>query len=111
MPRILLVEDDPFTVRRLRRLLLMRGVCSVLHATTVAQALELLEPPPDWVILDMHLPDGTGLAVLEAIRKAGLPTRVIVSSATKDAVLVAAFAAHEPDFIIPKPLNAASLPF
>jgi CheY-like chemotaxis protein len=111
MPHVLVIEDDPFTARRLLRLLVSRGVCQVMHATTVAQALGLLEPPPDWVILDMNLPDGTGLVVLEAIRRAELPTRVVVSSATKDSALVAAFAAYKPDLIIPKPLNPALLPF
>jgi CheY-like chemotaxis protein len=111
MPRVLLVEDDPFTVRRLRRLLMSGGVCPVMHAATVAEALELLIPPPDWVILDMHLPDGLGLVVLETIRRVGLPTRVVVSSSTRDTELVAAFAALKPDFILPKPLNPALLPF
>jgi CheY-like chemotaxis protein len=111
MPHVLLVEDDPFTVRRLRRQLVSCGVCRVTHAATVAEALGLLEPPPDWVILDIHLPDGLGLVVLEAIRKAKLPTRVVVSSSTKDANLLAAFAVYKPDFIIPKPLDPASLPF
>jgi CheY-like chemotaxis protein len=111
MPHVLLVEDDPFTVRRLSRQLVTCGVCRVTHAATVAEALGLLEPAPDWVILDVHLPDGTGLAVLEAIRRAGLPTRVVVSSSTKDTNLLAAFAAYKPDFFIPKPLNPASLPF
>jgi DNA-binding response OmpR family regulator len=111
MPHVLLVEDDPFTARRLHRLLLSRGVTRVLLATTVAQALGLLDPPPDWVILDMELPDGLGLTVLEAIRKADLPTRIVVSSATKDRRLVAAIEALKPDLIIPKPLNPALLPF
>jgi CheY-like chemotaxis protein len=111
MSHVLAVEDDPFTARRLRRLLVSRGICQVILATTVAQALGLLEPPPDWVILDMNLPDGTGLAVLEAIRKAELPTRVVVSSATKDTALVAACAAYKPDLILAKPLNPALLPF
>jgi two-component system response regulator RegA len=110
MPHGLVVEDDPITARRLRRLLVSRGVSQVILATTVAQALGLLEPLPDWVILDMKLPDGTGLAVLEAIRKAELPTRVVVSSATKDAALVAAFAAYKPDLILPRPLDPALLP-
>jgi CheY-like chemotaxis protein len=111
MVRILVVEDDPFTAGRLRRLLIARGVCQVILATTVAQALALLDPPPDWVILDMELPDGTGLTVLETIRNAGLPTGVVVSSATRDANLIAAFTAHQPDAVLPKPLDPALLPF
>ena len=81
-----------------------------MHVKTVAEALGLLEPPPDWVILDMHLPDGLGLVILQAIRKADLPTRVVVSSSTKDATLIAAFAAYKPDLILPKPLKPALMP-
>jgi CheY-like chemotaxis protein len=88
-----------------------RGVCRVTHAATVAEALELLVPPPDWVIMDMHLPDGLGLTILETIRRAGLPTRIIVSSSSKDAALMDAVAAHQPDLILAKPLNPALLPF
>jgi CheY-like chemotaxis protein len=111
MPHVLLVEDDPFTARMLRRLLVSRGVCQLTHAATVTEALRLLEPPPDWVILDMHLPDGLGLVVLETIRRAGLPTRVIVSSSNKDVFLMAGVAAYKPDLILAKPLNPALLPF
>src|SRR4051812_4570048 len=110
MPHVLLVEDDPYTARLLTRLLVSRGECHVILATTVAQALGLLDPPPDWVILDMNLPDGPGVAVLEAIRKAELPTRVVVSSATKDTALVADYAAYQPDLILAKPLDLALLP-
>jgi PleD family two-component response regulator len=62
-PRVLVVEDDPFIARGLHRLLVSRGVRQVVLATTVAEALELLEPPPDWVILDIHLGDESRLAV------------------------------------------------
>jgi CheY-like chemotaxis protein len=111
VPRILLVEDDPSTVRRLRRLLMLRGGHRLLHAATVAEALKLLVPPPDWVILDMHLPDGHGLTILETIRRAGLPTRVVVSSSSKDGALIDAVTAYQPDLILAKPLNTALLPF
>jgi len=111
MPHVLLVEDDPFTARVLRRLLESRGVRRVTHAATVAEALGLLTPPPDWVILDMNLPDGLGLAVLEAIRRAALPTRVIVSSATTDVAILTVVAGLVPDIILAKPFDPASLPF
>lgn len=110
MPYVLVVEDEPFTARRLRRLLIARGACHVAVSATIAGALKLLDPAPDWVILDINLPDGSGLTVLEAIRKAALSTRVVISSATRDAALIAMFAAHRPDFILPKPLDVALLP-
>jgi two-component system response regulator RegA len=110
MAHVLLIEDDPVTVCRLSHVLASRGVRVVAHAETVAQALRLLDPPPDWVILDMSLPDGTGLTVLEAIRKARLSTRIVVSSATRDAAMIAAFTSYRPDLILPKPLDLALLP-
>jgi CheY-like chemotaxis protein len=110
MPHVLLVEDDPATAYILSHQLAARGVCHVAHAATIAEALSLLDPPPDWAILDMELPDGSGLVVLRAIRDAGLPTRVVVSSATKDAATIAAYTAFRPDLILPKPLNLALLP-
>jgi CheY-like chemotaxis protein len=108
--RVLLVEDDHATTYILTHQLASRSVCDVTHVATVAEALAKLDPPPDWIILDMDLPDGSGLVILEAIRKADLPTRVIVSSAMPDADLIAAFTAYRPDLIIPKPLDPALLP-
>jgi DNA-binding NarL/FixJ family response regulator len=72
-------------------------------------ALSLLESAPDLVIRDMHRRDGLGLVVLEAIRKAGLPTRVIVSMATRATLLLETLAAYKPDFILPN-LDLALLP-
>jgi DNA-binding NarL/FixJ family response regulator len=111
MPHVLLVEDDPFTVRALRQMLIARGVRQITHAATVATALALLVPPPDWAILDMNLPDGLGTTILQAIRRAGLPIRVIISTSMTNAGTIAAVALYEPDLILPKPLNPALLPF
>jgi CheY-like chemotaxis protein len=110
MPRVLVVDDDPATGHMLCRLLRSRGVPHVTHVTTVAEALGRLAPPPDWLILDLDLPDGLGLEVLDALRVGGLPTRVVVSSATEDPALLAAVAVRRPDVIIPKPLDPALLP-
>ena len=108
MPHVLLVEDDPATAYILTHQLASRGVCHVTHAATVAEALGLLDPPPDWAILDMELPDGSGLAILRAIRDAGLPTRVVVSSTST--ATDAAVASYGPDLILPQPLDLALLP-
>ena len=39
-----------------------------------------------------------------------LPTRVVATSAMKQAALLSASAAHEPDLILPKPFDLARLP-
>jgi CheY-like chemotaxis protein len=110
MPHVLVVEDDPVTARVLCQVLKSRGASLVVHAGTVADALKSLDPAPDWVILDLDLPDGRGLEVMDAVRAAGLPTRIVVSAATADPGLMATVVARNPDVIIPKPLNPALLP-
>ena len=102
MRHVLVVEDDPFTARMPRHLLMARGVRRITHAATVASALELLVPPPDWAILGMNLPDGLGVAVLQAIRSAGLPIRVIIATSTTNADAMAIIAAYEPDLVLPQ---------
>jgi DNA-binding response OmpR family regulator len=42
------------------------------------------EDPPSVVLLDIHLPELDGLAVLQAIRAIGFNTQVIVLSGTTD---------------------------
>lgn len=81
-----------------------------MHTATVARALELLGPRPDWVIPDVDLPEGSGLAVLHELRRAKLSARVVVSSATKDEATLAALASFSPDLILPKPLDPTLLP-
>ena len=54
----------------------------MFEAATVADALRILSdgaiPPPDWVLLDLMLPDGSGIDVLRAVRAGGMNTRVCV---------------------------------
>jgi len=65
--RVLLVEDNPDTLRALTRLLTLDGY-QVLPAPNVERALEQLVLQPDFVITDLMLPDGTGLDVLRRLR-------------------------------------------
>lgn len=68
MTTIMIVEDNAALGRLYGRGLLDRGY-SVLHATTAAQAARLLhEVVPHIVVLDLSLPDGTGLDLLKRMR-------------------------------------------
>jgi len=67
--RILLVEDHPDTARLMARLLSQHGY-SVRTAGTVAAALHLAGSEEfDLVISDIGLPDGSGLDVMNEVRK------------------------------------------
>ena len=62
---LMVVEDDERLSVSMGRFLAQHGF-QVRLAHTEAAALELLEEgPPDAAILDVHLPDGSGLDVLE----------------------------------------------
>lgn len=50
----------------------------MLEAGTVAQALAKLTDQPQWVLLDLMLPDGCGSEVLARINAEQLPADVIV---------------------------------
>jgi two-component system response regulator HydG len=78
---LLVVEDDAKLARSMGRFLTQRGFV-VRLTETEAGALEVLdEATPDAVLLDVHLPDGSGLDVLEHLRQGGAATPAIVMTA------------------------------
>ncbi len=65
---ILLVEDDPNILRTNRRILEREGF-RVISAATLREARELLSgAEPDALVLDIRLPDGSGLSFCQEIR-------------------------------------------
>jgi sigma-B regulation protein RsbU (phosphoserine phosphatase) len=79
--RILVVDDDPDINRLLRARLTARGY-EVSTAASGEEALELLsETPADIVFLDISLPGISGLHTLEEVRRRGLDTAVIMTTA------------------------------
>ncbi len=83
LPRILVVDDEPQIVRGLRVILRNAGY-EVSTATTKAEALDAVSVrPPEAMVLDLVLPDGTGVEVCEDVRRwSGLP--IVVLSAVGD---------------------------
>lgn len=78
--RLLLVEDN-LDVRRLVIDRLDHDGIAVTAATTVAEAMtELHHGAFDVVLLDLTLPDGSGLDVLEALRALGSDAHVVILS-------------------------------
>lgn len=78
---LLLVEDDEKLCLSMERFLSRRGY-QVAIALTAAGALERLERlQPQAAIVDLHLPDDTGLHVLEMMRARGHAIPVILVTA------------------------------
>ena len=76
MPYALLVDDDPGGLRSLARWVEAEGF-DVRTADSLETARAVLDgQPPDVVLLDLYLPDGTGLDLLEDLR--GVPDTEVV---------------------------------
>ena len=83
MTRVLVIDDEPHILRALRINLTVRGY-EVVTASTGAGALRAAaEHKPDVVILDLGLPDISGIEVLAGLR-GWLSAPVIVLSARTD---------------------------
>lgn len=106
-----LVVDDEADIRELLDLTLTRMGLVVTTAGSVAEALAALDGagPFDLALTDMRLPDGEGLAVVEAItrRNLNIPVAVITAhGSTENAV--AAMKAGAFDYL-QKPVSLAHL--
>lgn len=75
IPRVLVVEDEALILLDVEQTLLDAGVETVLAATTVADALQLIDhAPPDAAILDLHLGrDGWSYDVARRLQEKGVP--------------------------------------
>ena len=80
-PSILLVEDDLSLRDSLVQFLNDHGHRTQTAATAKAAWEELRARPAALVLLDLNLPDGSGLDLLKRIVQSGIRTRVVVMTA------------------------------
>lgn len=77
---ILMVEDNPDVSRINRKLLIRRGF-DVISAVTLAEARSALaQNKPDLILLDIILPDGSGLAFIGEIREVTTAPIILLTS-------------------------------
>jgi DNA-binding NarL/FixJ family response regulator len=78
--KVFLVEDSALLRSRLETLLAaIPGARTVGYAAGANDAVQaILAQRPDVVVLDIHLEQGNGFDVLQALQNAALPTRVFV---------------------------------
>lgn len=75
---LLIVDDDTVFRQRLARAMEKRGF-DVVSVGTVAQGMEIAgKTAPAFAVLDLRLTDGSGLDVVEAVRKANAACRIIM---------------------------------
>lgn len=108
-PPILLIEDDTSLRESLGGFLADHGY-RTLAASTAGHGWETLRAQRPWLcLLDLNLPDGSGLDVLRKIAQEGLNTRVIVMTAFDLRAVRPAAAEHLLAGWLTKPVNPTEL--
>jgi two-component system KDP operon response regulator KdpE len=97
--RVLVIDDEP-PIRKLLRMGLVAQGYQVLEAANGKAALELLDPSPNLIILDLGLPDMQGHELLKIIRsRNGSVPIVILSSRDDEAGKVQALDCGADDYV------------
>lgn len=104
---VLVVEDSPELVSFLVNTLLPHYGYRSMSAATGAQALHIInQQHPDVILMDVELPDVSGLDLIEQLRQQGVKTPVIVTTAFgTEETAVRAFRLGVRDYLI-KPYTA-----
>jgi len=108
--QIVYVEDNPVNALLMQEVIAQRPDCRLHLAVGVRDGIDMIERlRPDLVLVDLHLPDGSGLEVAEWMRTMPLLTRVPVvvvsadsTQAQRDAATVAGVRAY-----LAKPIRLA----
>lgn len=92
--RILMIDDESLNIDVVRSYLLREGYSNVRATAHAIEALPLIgEFRPDLILLDVHMPDVTGLDILKTIRAdretAMIPVVILTASSTSETKLEA----------------------
>jgi CheY-like chemotaxis protein len=109
---LLYIEDNEPNVRVMSSIVSLRPAWRMVHAGLARLGIELaLAHRPELILLDLHLPDGTGLEVVRALKSgaAPLPARVVVLTADASTAQEHRVRAAGADGYLTKPLEVAEV--
>jgi two-component system, NtrC family, response regulator AtoC len=78
-PRALIVDDDPGFLAGLSELVKREGFAVRSAASLELARAELATNPPDILLVDLHLQDGSGLSLLDAFEPGSAPEVVLIT--------------------------------
>ena len=107
-PRILVIDDEEQIRRALRSILQARHYTVDLAVTGAAGLEAAVDRTPDLIVLDLSLPDMSGLAVCEELRAWYEGPIVVLSVRDADADKIAALDLGADDYLT-KPFSAGEL--
>lgn len=103
--KIAIVDDEPSIVTMLQMVLRREGFHRLYAASTCAEALDLAKRiAPDIILLDIMLPDGSGLELNAKLREYGNPYILFLTAKASDLDILRGFAMGGDDYIT-KPFN------
>ena len=109
---ILVVDDEPANAHLLERILRRAGYSQVRNTTSAFQALQMAAlEPPDIVLLDLHMPDLSGIEVIQQLRahdRFTYPLVVVLTGDDSPNAKAEALAAGAKDFIT-KPFDTTEV--
>lgn len=106
--KILLVEDEP-NIRNLVATMLDTSGYQTVLAQSCAEAKTMYTCYlPDLIILDLGLPDGDGMMLLDYVRKDSLTPIIVLSARTNEADKIAALDRGANDYVT-KPFSSGEL--
>lgn len=108
MARVLIIEDDPVTSTYVTAILKKNGHDSLV-AVNGQQGLSMVESElPDLLLVDLGLPDTTGLAVTKKLREWSKIPIIVLTANEQESMKVAALDAGADDYIT-KPFGVPEL--
>jgi two-component system KDP operon response regulator KdpE len=106
--RVLVVEDES-QIRNFIRALLLSHDYRCFEATTAEEAIrEAAMQRPDAILVDLMLPDGSGLEVVQRIREWTTTPIIVLSARNQEADKIAALDAGADDYLT-KPFSTGEL--
>lgn len=106
---IVIVEDEPLLARNMARYLEHQGHAVAIAPTSARGLAACRAAPPDVLLVDHTLPDGTGVDLIRQLRRDNLATRVVMITAHGSiALAVGAMKAGADDYLV-KPISLEEL--
>ena len=107
-PRILVVDDDPHTLRFVRDALSRAGYAPLVTATPQDLPHIVRTERPRLVLLDLLLPDSNGIELMEQVPELAEIPVIFISGYGRDETVARAFRAGASDYIV-KPFSPTEL--
>ena len=110
--KVVYIEDAPMYFELVKALLTPHREVEILHASTGEEGVRLVRSElPDYVLLDMHLPDMSGLEVVRVLSEDIASRRLHVAILTGDTLsidVIKAMSLGASEYLV-KPVSAQAL--